>query len=63
METINEVQSFLGPSSEARLVHRNEGSQSREVDRPSALGWYRILRVHYQWPLFEAIRFALWLAR
>jgi hypothetical protein len=25
--------------------------------------WYRILRVHYHWPLFEAIRYALWLAR
>jgi hypothetical protein len=25
--------------------------------------WYRILRVHYQWPLFEAVRYALWLSR
>jgi len=29
----------------------------------SFLDWYRILRTHYQWPLFEAIRYALWLAR
>ncbi len=25
--------------------------------------WYRILRAHYEWPLFQAIRGALWLAR
>ena len=29
----------------------------------SILEWYRILRVHYHWPLFQAIRFALWLSR
>lgn len=29
----------------------------------SILDWYRILRVHYQFPLFQAIRYALWLAR
>jgi hypothetical protein len=29
----------------------------------SIIKWYRILRVHYHWPLFEAIRYALWLAR
>jgi hypothetical protein len=27
------------------------------------LDWYRILRVHYRLPLFEAIRYALWLSR
>jgi len=30
---------------------------------PSILDWYRILRGHYQWPVFQAIRYALWLAR
>jgi hypothetical protein len=30
---------------------------------PSLLGWYRILRVQYEWNMFQAIRFALWLAR
>jgi hypothetical protein len=29
----------------------------------SVLIWFRILRAHYRWPLFEAIRFALWLSR
>jgi hypothetical protein len=27
----------------------------------SMLDWYRILRGYYHWPLFEAIRYALWL--
>jgi hypothetical protein len=30
---------------------------------PSFLGWYRILRAHYGWTVFQAIRYALWLAR
>jgi hypothetical protein len=33
------------------------------MNRQSILSWYHILRVHYRWPLFEAIRYALWLAR
>lgn len=31
--------------------------------RLSFLDWYRILRAHHQWPIFEAIRYALWLTR
>jgi hypothetical protein len=31
--------------------------------RASILEWYRILRVHHEWTIFQAIRFALWLAR
>jgi hypothetical protein len=30
---------------------------------PSPLEWYRILRAHHQWTVFQAIRYALWLAR
>jgi hypothetical protein len=33
------------------------------MNRQSILSWYCVLRVHYRWPLFEAIRYALWLAR
>jgi hypothetical protein len=29
----------------------------------SILDWYRILRAHHQWTMFQAIRYALWLAR
>lgn len=28
----------------------------------SILGWYRILRAHQQWTVFQSIRYALWLA-
>lgn len=31
--------------------------------RLSILDWYRILRVRHEWTIFQAIRFALWLAR
>ena len=30
---------------------------------PSLFDWYFILRVHHQWTVFQAIRYALWLAR
>jgi hypothetical protein len=29
----------------------------------SMLGWYRILRLQNQWTVFQAVRYALWLAR
>ncbi len=29
----------------------------------SILDWYRILRLHHQWTVFPAMRYALWLAR
>jgi hypothetical protein len=35
----------------------------RSMKWQSIVEWYRILRVHHHWPLFEAIRYALWLAR
>jgi len=37
--------------------------QSTRVKLRSILIWFRILRAHYHWPLFEAIRYALWLSR
>jgi hypothetical protein len=33
------------------------------MKRQSILDWYRILRGHNQWTVFQAIRYALWLAR
>jgi hypothetical protein len=29
----------------------------------SILGWYRTLRSHHHWTIFQSIRYALWLAR
>jgi hypothetical protein len=29
----------------------------------SILDWYRILRAHHQWTIFQSFRYALWLAR
>jgi hypothetical protein len=33
------------------------------MKRLSLLHWYRVLRVHHQFKMFQAVRCALWLAR
>ena len=38
-------------------------ARSTNMNWQSIVEWYRILRVHYHWPVFEAIRYALWLSR
>lgn len=55
------VQSFFSTRSEEFPAQENEAPET--LERPSVLSWYRILRTHYQWPLFEAIRYALLLSR
>ncbi len=37
--------------------------QRIDTKRISIVQWYRVLRVQHEWTLFQAIRFALWLAR
>jgi len=49
--------------SQSRLVGVSDGATTKAAKRLSIVSWYRILRVHYHWPLFQAIRFALWMAR
>jgi len=34
-----------------------------DLQRLSLLEWCRILRAHHEWTIFQAVRFALWLAR
>jgi hypothetical protein len=29
----------------------------------SIFDWYRVLRAHYHWTIFQSVRYALWLAR
>jgi hypothetical protein len=45
------------------FVHRNDNVREATGKLPTIMGWYHILRAHYQFPVFEAIRFALWLGR
>jgi hypothetical protein len=33
-----------------------------DLKRASLLKWYRVLRIQHEWTIFQAIRFALWLA-
>jgi uncharacterized membrane protein len=37
--------------------------RSATVKPPSLFDWYCILRAQHHWTVFQAIRFALWLAR
>ena len=43
--------------------YRREATMTAIKKTPSVLGWYRILRTHYAFNLFQAVRYALWLAR
>ena len=44
------------------LVGRKANAKAKTV-RMSVVEWYQMLRAHHHWTVFEAIRFALWLAR
>lgn len=63
MESAIGIQLSHKASTKRPLAQRNDSARARTVKWQSILGVYRILRVHYHWPLFEAIRYALWLAR
>lgn len=63
MENVNTIQPALGPRRKYRLLHKNNIVKGTAWERPTIVDWCRILRVHYHWPLFQAIRYALWLAR
>jgi hypothetical protein len=41
---------------------RKEATMTAIKKTPSVLGWYRILRAHYAFTFFQAVRYALWLA-
>jgi hypothetical protein len=51
------------PHTENGLADGNESLRGTTTGQLSILDWYGILRAHYQWPMFQAIRYALWLAR
>jgi hypothetical protein len=61
MENAIAVQS--NPATKGRQVEISGNATANTTKRPSILKWYRILRVHYHWPLFQAIRYALWLSQ
>lgn len=47
-------------------LRRDVGSnavRTKTIRRLSIVEWYRILRAHHHWAIFQAIRYALWLAR
>ncbi len=48
----------MGPRDDIEIRER-----STTVKSPSLVDWYRILRAHHHWRVFQAIRYALWLCR
>jgi hypothetical protein len=46
-----------------KTCFRKEATMTAIKKTPSVLGWYRILRAHYAFTAFQAVRYALWLAR
>lgn len=44
-------------------IFRKEATMTALKKTPSLFGWYRILRAHYTFTFFQAVRYALWLAR
>lgn len=63
MENTIGIQVSFARQIECRRVQTNDCARAKSVKHLSILDWYRILRAHYHWPLFQAIRYALWLAR
>ena len=62
MENAIGIQLSAGMRSEGERVQRNDNVEARAV-KLTLLNWYRVLRAHHHWTIFQAIRFALWLAR
>ena len=57
------VPNWCPPSHEVGLSAARSLFRMASMKLHSIVKWYRILRVHYQLPVFQAIRCALWLAR
>jgi hypothetical protein len=47
----------------ATPAERRDEDRSATMKPISILDWYRILRAHQQWTIFQSIRYALWLTR
>lgn len=63
MENAIGIQLRPDAQTEGGFVCRNESARAKSVKRLSILDWYHILRMHYHWTMFQAIRYALWLSR
>jgi len=53
----------LETTTKARSQAEKTAKRSAIMKSPSLVDWYHILRAHHQWTVFQAIRYALWLAR
>jgi hypothetical protein len=58
-----EIQFSLDAGSKGQSASTNDIAAATTVKRLSILKSYRILRIRCHCPLFQAIRYALWLSR
>jgi hypothetical protein len=63
MENTFGIQVSFNRHSENRALGRHRSVRAKTVEQLSIMDWYRILRVYRHLTTFQAIRFALWLAR
>ena len=63
MENAIGIQLSPDTQTEGGLANRNNSVRAKSAESLSILDWYHILRSHYHWTMFQAIRYALWLAR
>ena len=57
---------FRVKAHESNETHKSPGQQFQRdatTRHLSILGWYRNLRAHHHWTIFQAVRYALWLTR
>lgn len=54
---------FVAIAIKAGFQAKGESGGDTIMKRLSIFDWYRVLRVHHQWTIFQAVRYALWLAR
>ena len=59
MEKGSAIQSVSRAWPNYGLHHNANNLRPTTEEARSILGWYRILRACYHWPLFQAIRYAL----
>jgi hypothetical protein len=60
---VNAMRSTRTSTRQQGQTRRPDAGRNATMKPLSILDWYRILRAHRQWNIFQSIRYALWLAR
>jgi hypothetical protein len=63
MESIGTIRPYFDQRADDSSLQAKEALAYRVTKLSAFLGWYRVLRAHCEWPVFQAIQYALWLTR